>query len=389
MIYNFLLILGTIFSLPKWLIQKKYRGTILQRLGFLLPKKANKFPTIWIHMVSVGETRAMIPIYQMLKKRHPKAAFFLSSTTKTGHEEAKRSLPEGDGYFVLPIDFSWVMRRLVLRYKPDLFLISESDFWPNLISAVKYYGGKVVLINGKISDRSANYFSKIPKFSKKLFKKIDRLCIQNQEYAQRFLSLYVPPEKITITGNLKLSIPLTPLSMEEKLKWQQIFDLKPADQVITLGSTHEGEEERILPYLADYKVLLVPRHPQRFAKMKKLLSDGRYPNVRLVDQMGILTLCYQLSNFAIVGGSFLPAIGGHNIFEPIQAKIPVIFGPYMETQKELVQLILEAHAGIQTTHEKLPEALKKVLRLSENAVQLSKQGAHPLETTWDALKHFL
>ena len=331
----------------------------------------------------------MIPIYERLRQKYPNGAFFFSSTTKTGHLEAKRSLPNADDYFFLPLDFSWVMHKLILRLKPDLLLLSEGDFWLNLISEVKNRGGKVVLLNGKISSRSATRFAKIPRFSKRLFGKIDCLCIQNTEYATRFQSLYVPPEKITITGNLKLSIPTKKISGVEKQKWLTHFNLDPSDRIITIGSTHEGEEELLLPHIKDAKILLVPRHPERFAAVKKFLEKNAYPHVRLVDQMGILNICYQLSDLAIVGGSFIPGIGGHNIFEPIQAGIPVVFGPHMETQKELVQLILRSKAGLQTSIEDLPKAIQKAPELAQNASVLALQGAEPAEATWEALQPYL
>lgn len=389
MIYDFLLFLGALCLIPKWLLKKKYRGTISQRLGFSLPKKANKIPTVWIHMVSVGETKVMIPIYERLRKKYPKGAFFFSSSTKTGHQEAMHCLPNGDGYFFLPLDFSWTMRRLVFRYKPDLLFISESDFWPNLISQIKHIGGKIIVVNGKISHRSAARFAKIPKFSKRLFGKIDKICVQSEEYAKRFHSLYVPQDKITITGNVKLSIPSSTLTEDEKQHWRKKLQIPTTGKIITLGSTHEGEEELLLPHLTDYTVLLVPRHPERFAKVKKFLESHSYPNVHLVDQMGVLWICYQLSDAAIVGGSFLPGIGGHNIFEPIQAKIPVIFGPYMEAQKELVKLILEYNAGIQTPHENLKPALEKISNHKEDAQLLSQKGTEPAEVTWEAVQEYL
>ncbi|NGX60115.1 MAG: 3-deoxy-D-manno-octulosonic acid transferase [Chlamydiae bacterium] len=389
MLYDFCLLLGAIYSIPKWLIQKKYRGSRLQRFGFRLPNPSSKTPSIWIHMVSVGETKAMIPIYERLRTKYPTGAFFLSSTTKTGHNEAKRSLPNADGYFFLPLDLSWIMRRLVLRLKPDLLLLSESDFWLNLISEVKKQKGKVVLLNGKISARSSARFAKFPSFSKRIFAQIDRLCIQNTEYATRFQSLYIPPEKITITGNLKLSIPSQKLTPKEMQTWRDHFGLLPTDRVITIGSTHEGEEEILLPHIQDAKVLLAPRRPERFAQVKKSLEKHPYPNVQLVDQMGILHICYQLSDLAIVGGSFLPGTGGHNIFEPIQAGIPVLFGPHMETQKELVDLVLNAQAGIQTPHQDLAKAIPKALILAQNASDLAARGSQPLEATWEALQPYL
>lgn len=385
MLYNLLLILGSFFAIPKWLLQKKYRGTILKRLGFRLPPPSDK-SSIWIHMVSMGETKIMAPIYKKLRQQYPQTPIFLSTTTTTGQAEAKRSLPNADAYFLLPLDFSWIMHRLVKRLKAQLLILSESDFWMNQMLAVKKNGGKVVLLNGKLSERSAKRFSHVPRFSKKLFGAMDLLCAQNTEYASR-ISALCPSAPITVTGNLKLSIPTKKLTLEEKETWRKKLGIAQGEKVITIGSTHENEEALILANLkTSAKILLVPRHPERFAKVKKFIQDLNNPKIIVVDQMGVLTTCYQLSELAIVGGSFQPGVGGHNIFEPIQANIPVIFGPYMETQKELVQLILGAKAGIQTPVENLTEALAQAQFLSQNVQKLAGEGEEVLDRTWKALE---
>jgi len=383
MLYNILLILGTLFVLPKWLLQKKYRGTLSQRFGLKLPK-ASSTPSIWIHTVSMGETRAMISIYQRLREKYPTKSIYISSTTKTGHEEAKRSLKGATDYFYLPLDFSWTMKALCNRLQPELLILSESDFWPHLLQTVKKRGGKILLLNGKISERSQKRFSAFSYFAKPLFSSIDHFCVQNQEYRTRFEKLQVPEEKLTITGNLKLSIPPAP---------PKDLGLDTSDPIITIGSTHAGEEELLLMQLAHlkYKVLLVPRHPERFEAARKIAEH--YPNVTLIDQMGVLPSCYRLAEFAIVGGSFVPGIGGHNIFEPIQAHIPVIFGPHMDTQKELVKMVLEAKAGIQTRAEELPKALSELQKnysvYKENAKTLSENSGKALEASWQTLQTFL
>ncbi|MBS0629139.1 MAG: hypothetical protein JSS30_02810 [Verrucomicrobia bacterium] len=386
MLYNLLLLLGSLLALPKWLTQKKYRGTIAERFGFKLPPRHSKPAAIWIHMVSMGETKIMAPIYKRLREHHPELAIYLSNTTMTGQTEAKKCMPDADGYFLLPLDFSWTMMRLVQRIKPRMLILSESDFWMNQIQAVKRGGGRVVLLNGKISERSAARFGKFPRFSKKLFSLFDHLCIQSPEYAARFTALcpYVPQ---SITGNLKLAIPTKKLTPDEKLAFRKKLKLEPTDTVITLGSTHENEEQLILENLpTSAKILVVPRHPERFAKVKKFVSELQNPQVIVIDQMGVLTACYQISELAIVGGSFIAGVGGHNIFEPIQANIPVIFGPYMETQKELVELILSAKAGIQTPAEKLPEALEEIGSLAQNAHKLSGEGDLVLDKSWKMLE---
>ncbi len=236
-----------------------------------------------------------------------------------------------------------------------------------------------------MSDRSSVRFAKVPKFSERLFSKIDHLCLQGETHKSRFASLYVPKEKMTVTGNLKLSIPTVPPTKEQVSEYAKEFGIKPEDKVVTLASTHPGEEELILPHLKGWKVLLAPRHLERLSSLKKFQSE----NVVFVEKMGVLPICFALSKVAIIGGSFVPGIGGHNIFEPIQSEIPVLFGPFMETQQELVKLILEAKAGIQTPAEQLAEKILEALELIENAKALSKAGTVVADTTWDAIQYLL
>lgn len=394
--YNLLLLVASVGLIPRWLLKEKYRGTILERLGIKLPPAPLSKPTIWIHMVSMGETRAMISMYQALRQTYPTGNFYCSSTTKTGHKEAQKSLPGALGYFILPLDISWLMQRLVKRIQPDLLLLSEGDFWYHMMKSVKERGGKVILLNGKISETSFRRFSQVPTLSQKLFQQIDLFCLQNVEYEKRFHALSIPNNKIVVTGNLKLAIPIQSLSEKEKASFRAQLGLLPLDRVITLGSTHEAEEELLLAQIKkipQVKFLLVPRHPERFKVVKKWLEKAGNEQILLVDQMGILTRCYQISELAIVGGSFFPGVGGHNIFEPIQAQIPVIFGPFMHSQNELTKLVLENGAGIQTPIENLSEVIERLLKspspLRENAQKLSLKGKETHAITWEALQNRL
>lgn len=392
LLYDLGIFLGGMVHLPKRLLKRKdIKQHLKEHLGLKLPSKKESEPlSILIHMVSIGETKAMIPIYNLLKKHHPDAAIYLSSITETGQQEAKKSLPGAKAYFYLPLDFSWNMKRLTQRIKPNLLILSESDFWYHLIKSVKISGGKVCVLNGKISKTSTKRFSKAPWFANQLFQPIDLFCVQTQEYKQRFTSLGIDPKKIQITPNLKFAIPFTPA--KELDTWKKRFNLKPEDKVITVASTHEKEEELILSQILsipNIKVLLVPRHPGRLPSLKKHASD----KVILVEEMGILSICYQLSHAAIVGGSFIPKIGGHNIFEPIQAHIPVIFGPHMENQAHLTQTILEAKAGLQIPHTELKKTLTKILQDSspyvESAKILAQEGRDAHLKTWDILENLL
>jgi 3-deoxy-D-manno-octulosonic-acid transferase len=386
LLYNCILLLLVGISLPKllwqWCVRGKYRGSLKARLGISLPtftpKKGQK--VIWLHTVSMGETRAIIPLFRQIKQKFPEAAVVISTTTETGQEEAKRSMPDADVHFFLPLDFSWNIRRLMDRIEPTRLILCESDFWYNLLNSAKKLGAHIALVNGKVSERSCRRFRRFRFFTRKLFGNFDTLCVQSEPYRGRFLSMGIDPQKIFVTGNLKLDSPAKKMQEGELQALRNSLHLKTSDRILTIGSTHAPEEEQLLSSLQavlnkipDLKVLLVPRHPERFEEVAHLLQQigipfGRFSamppqetRLILIDTMGKLNSCYQLAETAIVGGSYTTKVGGHNIFEPVVFGVPVIFGPHMHSQPDLKQIVLDAGAGKQVPMEHLAETLIELL----------------------------
>ncbi|MDR2539369.1 MAG: hypothetical protein LBC45_01960 [Chlamydiales bacterium] len=378
--------------MPKLLFSwSKYRGTILYRLGAKLPKlQLSSAPVVWIHAVSTGETRAAIPLVIQLQQTFPSLQIVISNTTRTGHMEAKKSLPQAKVHFFLPLDFSWTMRRLVKQISPSALFLVESDFWFHLVYHLKKTGGKVILVNGKISERSYQRFLFFSYFTWKLFSLFDLFLVQNNTYFERFSHL-VAPHKIHITGNLKWDVKPDLLSSPQKENLKK--RLKLANKTIIIVSTHDPEEKWLLEKLdlvwqlfPALKVLIAPRHPERFQDVGALLQKKNYSyallsnpsqitgeeQVILIDQMGQLTKLYQIVDLAIVGGSFVSHIGGHNIFEPVSVGTPVLFGPYMHTQKDLQQQILATHSGQETTLDNLVETISKLL---SSPLSISQNGS--------------
>lgn len=324
-----------------------------KRLTQPIPDPAGK-EVIWIHGVSVGEIKSAQRLFQALQTKYPSCFFLLTTTTAAGQEEARRSFPTASAICYLPLD-----TRLVHKLKPKLFFLIETDFWPHLLRAVRRNGGKNILVSGKLSEKSASRFRKLSFFSRPLFNLFDLLCVQNEEHHARFLPLVPDPTRLHITGNLKLDTEPQPVDLST---WRT--KLQPSPQTITLASTHAPEEALLLDLLLphpDLFLFLAPRHPQRFAEVAALLRQRAIPfrrwsnleerrggeRVFLVDAMGQLPICYSLSRLAIVCGSFTP-IGGHNILEPCSYGTPVLFGPHMHTQTELVSRVLSSGAGYQT-----------------------------------------
>jgi len=380
----------------RWMF-KQFKGRFAAYFTLSLPAvKVKKGKVFLIYAVSMGETKIAATLFQQMKGRYPEDQFYIVSRSETGHAEAKKSISAADGHFFLPLDFSWTMKRFFKCIQPDVVILVESDFWLNFLRIPKKMGSLVFLINGKVSSRSFNRLKKVSFFSKALFSFFDLMCLQNELFKERFIKLGVDPSKAFVTGNLKFDIPFIE-SNSNSLKLE--LGIEPQDQVLVLASTHPKEEEEILKALESLwkklpflKIIIVPRHPERFQDVKELLLKKPYSmiayseiqkktgkeRVFLIDAMGLLMSIYQVSNVAILGGSFFSHLKGHNIFEPIQAGIPVLFGPYMSDQKDLVEHILSSHAGIQTSLQGIFSEVERLFLDSSYKDGMRKQGKHLL-----------
>lgn len=347
---NVIIVLYLLLIAPKlaWerLKGKRHPG-FKERVGFSVPKPTK--PLIWIHAISVGEVKAASPLLKAVKEKNPNTQFLITTTTETGQKEAHRTLKEADFIAYAPLDLSFVVRRWVKVLNPKQFILVESDFWPNLLKALKRNGTQISVVSGKISERSFKRFKLFSFFTKKLFSHFDQICVQNKLYRDRFIQL-ASKTKVHITGNLKLDLLAQPI----------LLPLKLPNQSIIFSCTHETEENDLLNVFleSDYFLVIAPRHPERFKIVAELLLKKKIPfstwknrnqleRVLLVDEMGQLPACYAATRLAIMGGSFVDHIGGHNVLEPLLYETPVLFGPYMFGQEEFKNLALELGAGQQ------------------------------------------
>lgn len=345
--------LGLLFLayLPKALYSRLRYGKYKSK--FTIPKiPSTDKPIVWIHACSVGETKAA----STLAKHFKDHALVISSTTDTGHALAKTLIP-AHAHIMLPFDFRFLMRRLAKQMAPKLLILIESDCWLNLLLETPC---RKVLVSATLSERSLKRYQKLPSFARLVYSQFDFIGTQNQTYQQRFATLGI---QTTITGNLKLDLPAPPSS--------------PEDFAITIGSTHAGEEEAIVKVLEpltkkypQIKLYVIPRHPERFALVEKLLKTSK---AIPITEMGVLQSYYARSKLAIVGGSFIGNIGGHNILEPILNHVPVFFGPQMHAQQELVQLA--AAAGKQLEITELCDAVEKCITDSDHYGSLCAAAA--------------
>jgi len=410
LLYEMVLFILLILSLPKALYEciryGKHKSNFLKRLGFGFPKivKKGDGPVIWVHAVSVGECHAANPLIKKLKEEMPTATVVVSSVSETGHAEAKKSIQLADYHLYLPFDFYFCVRHAINRAKPDLVVLCEGDFWYRFLREAKKGGAVTVVVNGKVSEGSAERFAKMKFFTCRLFALIDFLCVQSDLYKERFLQMGVAAAKIAVTGNLKCDSLPKPVSNEEISELKAKLNLSVDDTVVVIGSTHDPEEEMLLtqlvPLLKEHpklKVIIAPRHPERFDQVAELLakhnlSFGRWsqgftgsaPTAYLIDAMGILRKCYQLADIAIVAGSFTNKVGGHNIMEPQAFGIPVIAGPYMFSQPQLIECAKFYNAILQVDGSQIGAAIERLLNqpqecqtLGKNALQMvtAMQGA--------------
>ena len=411
MIYNILLSLFAICMGPKIFWQMLRKGkkvpSLKDRLGFHPPiASTSETMRIWIHAVSLGEIKAAQPLVNHLLKSDPRIHLLITTTTTTGYEEACRAFSGKALIRYFPLDFSWTMRRWVRSFCPNQLIFVEGDIWPNLLCEAKRLKTKTALVSGKISEKSAKRFSLFPAFSRRLFDSLDVLCVQNEEYRDRFAMFVNRP--IHISGNLKLDI--EPLTLDPAAIRRR-FSLSDTQKAITISCTHAPEEKELLTLLRplweripDLVIFLVPRHPERFNAVASLLHQMKIPFCRwnesrvqeslvLVDAMGQLPICYSVSSAAIVAGSFSSRKGGHNVLEPCFYGCPVLFGPHMHSQKELAKIALQYGVGQQVSEDLLVSTLlgwfESLAPLRANTLRLIEKNRGSTVRTVQLLQNLL
>ena len=372
--YSFLtLVLFAVVS-PYFLYQamryQKYIGSLRQRLGFLpLTFNLDGEESIWIHAVSVGEALTARALAADLKAAYPHLRLFLSTTTITGQQIA-RSIQHVDGVFYFPFDWTFIVRRTLTLVRPRVFIMMETEIWPNLLRACREQGVKTILVNGRISSRSYPRYRLVRPLIRRVLADIDRFCMQSDESARRIIDLGADPARVTMTGSLKFdSLELATSShARPRDRVLRFFRLSPARLVVVAGSTMRGEEGALLRAFARVKAaapgalaILAPRQPERFGEVERLARDAGFlterrsdlaidaeprSDVVILDSIGELARVYQLATVAFVGGSLVDH-GGHNILEPAIFGKPIVFGPYMQNFKEIADAFLANDAGLQ------------------------------------------
>jgi 3-deoxy-D-manno-octulosonic-acid transferase len=377
---------------------RKYVGSLGQRLGYL-PVSFNMDgeSSIWIHAVSVGELLTARPLIAALRTRHPDLRIFLSTTTMSAQELARRGGLDVDAVFYFPFDLGFVVRRTLDLVKPQLFLMTETEIWPNLLRECRRRGVKTAIVNGRLSAQSFPRYRLARGFFRHVLADIDRFCVQSDESARRFAEIGAPPDRITVTGSLKfdsLDAQVGGPQARVKERVLRYFRFSATRPVLVAGSTMKGEEAMVLRVFRRLKaaqpsavLLLAPRHPERFDEVVRLAQQEGFRTERrndlpidaepraevvVLDTIGELAAVYQVGTIVFVGGSLVPT-GGHNILEPAVYGRPVVFGPHMHNFAEIAAAFVANDAGVQVAST--GEFETQVLALMTDPVRRARLGA--------------
>jgi 3-deoxy-D-manno-octulosonic-acid transferase len=412
-LYSVLVLIVAVLASPWFIYQalryKKYVGSLGQRMGYLpVSFNIDGDESIWVHAVSVGEVLTARPLISDLKRRYPNLRLFLSTTTMSGQQLARRSVRDVDAVFYFPFDLGFVVRRTLDLVRPKLFIMMETEIWPNLLRECRARGIKTAVVNGRLSARSFPRYRMVRPMMRRVLEHIDRFLVQSEESARRFIDLGADPARVVVTGSLKFdSLELSSTApagtaaarsvrggVEARARVLRYFRVPASRPVIVSGSTMKGEEltvlrafRRVRTAAPNTLLVLAPRNPERFAEAEQLarqegwkvakrsdLAIDAEPRVDVVvlDTIGELATVYQIATVVFVGGS-LVATGGHNVLEPAVFGKPIVFGPHMDNFLEIADAFVSNGAGVQVTGElQLEEAL---LSLMGDPVRRARLGA--------------
>lgn len=426
---NVIYLMFLVFASP-WVLWRRWRkgkrvGGLWAKLAGNTPQLDDTTPRIWLHAVSVGEVLLLKPILEALEQHYPHCECVLSVTTATGREVADRTYP-GLTVFWFPFDFTWAVRRALRRVRPRLVVLAELELWPNFLRAAKRMRVATVVVNGRLSARSFRGYRRVRCLTRRVLQDVDLVAAQQEEYARRFNRLGLPRERVRVTGSVKFDgvqadrcYPRVSL-MRRRLGLEGTEHSRPLIWVV--GSTQMPEEawaldiyRQVKPLIPRLRLVLVPRHQERFDEVAHLISEVGLSVLRrsnllttptpesllddpviLVDTLGELRYVWGLAHVAFVGGSFNDR-GGQNMLEPAAYGAAVTFGPNTWNFAAIVEALLNHEAAIRVkTKEEWGIVTLKLLQDAEERRQLgerasafvrAQQGA--TERTLEALHDFI
>ena len=402
-LYNTILFAATFVILPYFLLKMvftgKYRKSLVQKLGVRQTQILTNLgggPRVWVHAVSVGEVTAAAPIVASLKLKRPEIKIIFSTSTETGQQIAQQLVKGADAFIYFPLDIPYVVRKIIRLANPVVFVMVETELWPNFLQACKLNAVKTLMVNGRISTRSYNKYRLTRYFWRRVLADLSAAGMIAEVDASRMKSIGMAEDRIEVLGNAKydaLAAMAAPALQEEIARR---VNQRAGERFFVAGSTHPGEEEivirvyqRLLKHYPDFKLIIVPRHVERTAAIRELLQLAGLPDVItmadmnngkirekeriiIVNVIGELFKIYSLATIVYCGGSLVPK-GGQNILEAAAWGKVIFYGPSMEDFSEEKVLLEDVSCGVTISNEE--ELLQEILQALEHPEELEMRGA--------------
>ncbi len=389
------------FLTYRLLTGEKYRFGLCQKLGWIprdVLARRNGKPIIWIQAVSVGEVLAAKPLLDRMREVFPGHQLLISTTTKTGYEVCRSNVMQGDDLLIFfPLDYSWIVRRILKLFRPALVCLIETELWPNFVWTAARMGIPVTLINGRISRHSYHGYQRFRFLMRHVLRCFASMGMQTADDARRIIEIGAPPERVWVTHSLKYdgATKIDPEFLNETAIRAEIKVPEKA-RILTAGSTHYYEEEvltdiytRIRKQCEDLVLILAPRHPDRVPRikaylekhglaynLKSSLSNGDRPfaPIVVIDTLGELVKFYKVASVVFIGKS-LTQKGGHNPIEPAVFARPIIFGPYMDNFEEAANLLIASGGALVVRdRDELSRAILDLLLDPERAERMGRRA---------------
>ena len=401
LIYNILMIMLAVVGLPffafRGLREPRFRERLRHNLGFFLPETLAKVEggaPVWFQAASVGEVVAASSIIKEFQRQLPQIPVLLSSGTNSGYEMAKRILPEADAVIFYPPDLPGLPGRILGRIQPRAYVPVETELWPNFIRAARQRGIPVVMVNGRIGERSVVNYRRMRCMFTDMLDTVARFCMQSTVNAQYVIELGADPHRVMVTGNTKYDQNYSQVSEAEKEGFLDELGFTDAGPILVAGSTHKGEEEALTEILMELrmqmpelKLLIAPRDILRsegivegvreaglrveLRSKMSTVTDRDGVTVVVLDTIGELGRLYALADLVFVGGSLVPH-GGHNILEPAAHGKPILVGPHMFNFKDTYALF--SGRGACATALDAAELARKTCKLLTDPALAERMG---------------
>ena len=408
-LYNLLTYLLLIPFGCYWIIRglgnRTYFDRLGQRFGFGFPPVGG---CIWVHAVSVGEVQAAVPLIRALAKRFPNQRLLITTVTPTGAARVKALFGDTVQHCYIPFEFPNAVNSFFSAVRPEAAMIMETEIWPNLYRGCGIRKIPLILVSARISPKSVPGYRKLLPLIRETLSHGIIIAAQSQVDADRFLALGASSVRTWVTGNIKFDVELDPdITRQGELLRSDLFGERP---VWIAASTHNGEEQQVLEahrsllkQFPELLLILVPRHPERFAGVRGLIESKAFSvisrtdeqpcdtstEVFLVDTMGEVPLFYAASDIAFVGGSLVP-IGGHNLLEPAVQGLPIVSGPHMFNAQDIADMFVELGAcRIVDDSTQLATTVAELIANPLEAEQLGRNGLAVLQKNRGALERLL